>query len=122
MRVPAFLSARLFVLAGIYALAGAPAVMAQAVPDPGTSSLTPWKPPARLIDPSAGSKIVAVVNGDVITAADIENRARLFAISTNLPMNPEVVDRLAGQVKRQLIDERLRLQELQKRQIVVQDK
>ncbi len=122
MRVPAFLSARLFLLAGICALAGAPAAMAQAVPDPGATSTAPWKPPARLSDPAAGSKIMAVVNGDVITAADIENRARLFAISTNLPMNPEVVDRLAGQVKRQLIDERLRLQELQKRQIVVQDK
>ncbi len=122
MRVPAFLSARLIAVAGMCALAAAPMAWAQAVPDPGATSTTPWKPPARLQDPAAGSKIVAVVNGDVITAADIENRARLFAISTNLPMSPEVVDRLAGQVKRQLIDERLRLQELQKRQIVVQDR
>jgi peptidyl-prolyl cis-trans isomerase SurA len=67
------------------------------------------------------SRIAAVVNGDVISEADIGNRARLFAISTGLPLSQEVVDRLKPQILRQLVDERLRVQEAQRRKIVVQD-
>jgi peptidyl-prolyl cis-trans isomerase SurA len=70
---------------------------------------------------TGGDRIAAVVNGDVISAADIANRARLFAISTGLPLSPEVVDRLKPQIRRQLIDERLRIQEAQRRKIVTQD-
>jgi peptidyl-prolyl cis-trans isomerase SurA len=70
---------------------------------------------------TGGSRIAAVVNGDVISEADIANRARLFAISTGLPMSPEVIDRLRQQILRQLIDERLRVQEAQRRKIVIQD-
>ena len=68
-----------------------------------------------------GSRIAAVVNGDVISEADIANRARLFAISTGLPISPEVIDRLRAQILRQLIDERLRVQEAQRRKIVIPD-
>lgn len=120
MRVPAFLNAALFAFA-LAGLADAPA-LAQATQDPGATSTAPWRAPSRPLDPSAGSRIVAVVNGDVVTASDIENRARLFALSTNLPMSAEVLDRLSAQVKQQLIDERLRLQELQRRGVVVQDR
>ncbi len=67
------------------------------------------------------SRIAAVVNGDVISEADIANRARLFAISTGLPLSPEVIERLRPQILRQLIDERLRVQEAQKRKIVIPD-
>ena len=67
------------------------------------------------------SRIAAVVNGDVISQADIANRARLFAISTGLPLASDVIDRLGPQILRQLVDERLRVQEAQRRKIVIQD-
>jgi peptidyl-prolyl cis-trans isomerase SurA len=67
-------------------------------------------------------RIVAVVNGDVISNADVESRTRLFALSTGLPMTPDVLDRLKHQITRQLIDEKLRMQEVQRRHIVIQDK
>ena len=70
---------------------------------------------------TGGSRIAAVVNGDVISEADIDNRARLFAISTGLPMSSEVIARLRPQMLRQLVDERLRIQEAQRRKIVIQD-
>ena len=57
----------------------------------------------------------------MISQADIANRARLFAISTGLPLAPDVIDRLKPQILRQLIDERLRMQESQRRKIVIQD-
>ena len=65
--------------------------------------------------------IVAIVNGDVISSGDVENRGRLFALSTGLPVSREVLDRLRPQVIKQLVDERLRLQEVQRRKIVVND-
>ena len=67
-------------------------------------------------------KIVAVVNGDAITSGDVIARGRLFALSTGLPITPEVLDRLTPQVLKQLVDERLRLQEVQRRKIVVGDR
>jgi hypothetical protein len=76
-----------------------------------------WHPPSQ-----DASRIVAVVNGDVISNADVDARARLFALSTGLPMAPDVLDRLKPQITRQLVDERLRMQEVQRRKIVVPDK
>jgi peptidyl-prolyl cis-trans isomerase SurA len=73
-------------------------------------------------NPAPGEHIVAVVNGDVISQGDVEARGRLFALSTGLPVTPEVLARLRPQVTRQLIDERLRLQEEQRRKIIVSDK
>ncbi len=72
--------------------------------------------------PGAATGIVSVVNGDVITNADVTSRGRLFALSTGMPITPDVLTRLRPQITRQLIEERLRLQEAQRRKIVVQDK
>jgi peptidyl-prolyl cis-trans isomerase SurA len=91
---------------------------------PGFAAEAAVKPPAGApaAQPPPGSdRIAAVVNGDVISAADIANRARLFAISTGLPLSPEVIDRLKTQIRRQLVDERLRVQEAQRRKIIIQD-
>src|ERR1700722_13199927 len=79
-------------------------------------------PPATATATAQATRIVAVVNGDVITNADVGNRARLFALSTALPPTPGVPDRLRQQIPRQLIDERLRMQEVLRRKIVIQDK
>jgi peptidyl-prolyl cis-trans isomerase SurA len=68
------------------------------------------------------TRIVAVVNGDVVSNADVDNRARLFALSTGLPVTQDVLNRLRQQITRQLIDERLRMQEVQRRRIVIPDK
>lgn len=68
------------------------------------------------------TRIAAVVNGDVVSNADVDNRARLFALSTGLRMSPDVLDRLKRQIIRQLVDERLRMQEVQRRKIVISDK
>ncbi len=65
--------------------------------------------------------IAAVVNGSPITTGDIDARTKLFALSTGLPMNPDVLSRLRPQVTRQLVEERLRLQEIEKRKVVVPD-
>ncbi|MGH7209978.1 MAG: peptidylprolyl isomerase, partial [Acetobacteraceae bacterium] len=77
----------------------------------------PAAPAAR----AQSDSIVAVVNGDAITQQDIAARGRLFALSTGMPLMPDVLARLRPQILRQLIDEKLRLQEIEKRKVVVSD-
>ncbi|MBV9655864.1 MAG: peptidylprolyl isomerase [Acetobacteraceae bacterium] len=79
------------------------------------------KPPAAKSDAAPESSIVAVVNGDIVSREDVANRGRLFAVSTGLPATPDVLDRLRPQITRQLVDERLRLQEAQRRHVIVTD-
>jgi peptidyl-prolyl cis-trans isomerase SurA len=80
--------------------------------------------PTARVTPAAARpvRIVAVVNGAVITSEDVDNRARLFAVSSGLPQQPEVLERLRPQILRQLIDERLRMQEVERQHIVVEGK
>jgi peptidyl-prolyl cis-trans isomerase SurA len=75
------------------------------------------------IMPSEGpaDEIVAVVNGEVITRAEVDNRARLFALTTGQEIAPATLKLLRPQITRQLIDDRLRMQEIQRRKISVPD-
>lgn len=67
------------------------------------------------------NRIVAVVNGDVVSANEVANRARLFALNSGMGPNSDVLARLTPQVTRLLVDERLRMQEVQRRRILVSD-
>ncbi len=87
---------------------------------PPTPASTPGQAPADTV--GGTERIIATVNGDVVSQGDVAARGRLFALSTGLPMTPDVLSRLRPQVLQQLIDERLRLQEEQKRKIIVSDK
>lgn len=89
-------------------------VVAQTQPP---SQPKPQPPEASL----PGDRIVATINADVVTTGDVDNRARLFALSTGMRLSPEVIARLRPQIVRQLIDERLRMQEATRRKIVVPD-
>ena len=89
-------------------------------PATGQNARAPGTPPVGT--PLPGTRIVAVVSGDVITSGDVENRARLFALSTGLPTVNEVIERLKTQIANQLVDEKLRLQEAQRRKVIVPDK
>jgi len=84
-----------------------------------TAALQPA--PAQAQAAGVSNRIVAVVNGDVVSRADIEGRRRLFAMSAGVPAGGQALDRLNDQVLRLLIDERLRMQEVQRRRIPVMD-
>ena len=94
-------------------------LLTTAAPALAASKTAPAKPAAAAAEPA--DAIVAVVNGDVITGADVNNRARLFALTTGQPIAPETLKLLRPQITRQLIEDRLQMQEIQHRKIAVPD-
>jgi peptidyl-prolyl cis-trans isomerase SurA len=116
------LSSRLAVAPLLLAMAGALACPPAAFAQPNARQVAPPGLNGPGSNGSDAATIVAIVNGDVITRGDVANRTRLFALSTGMPASPDVLERLKPQVTRQLIDERLELQETQRRKIVVTDK
>ena len=55
-------------------------------------------------------KATAIVNGEVITPTDIDQRVQLLVISNGTQISPEEMKRLREQVLRNLIDETLEIQ------------
>lgn len=66
-----------------------------------------------------GLRIAAIVNDDVISVHDLENRLALTMVTSNLEDRPEVRQRVAPQILRSLIDDRLKVQEAKRLNIVV---
>jgi peptidyl-prolyl cis-trans isomerase SurA len=64
-------------------------------------------------------RIAAVVNDQVISVRDLENRLSLLIATSNLEDRPEVRRRLAPEVLRVLIDDVLKLQEAKRLNVVV---
>ena len=68
-----------------------------------------------------GVRIAAVVNDQVISVGDFEARMNLVLASAQIPDDPEIRARISNQVMRQMIDERLELQEAKKEDVKVSD-
>ncbi len=66
-------------------------------------------------------RIAAVVNDDIISVFDLVERMKLVIFSSGLRDTPEVTQRIAPQVLRTLIDERLRLQEAELNNVSVSE-
>ncbi|MBI3708085.1 MAG: peptidylprolyl isomerase [Proteobacteria bacterium] len=73
------------------------------------------------LDAQEVQRIVAVVNDDVISNYDLQNRLRLALANTGLEDTAENRRRLQPQVLRGLIDEKLQLQEAQRLSLSVTD-
>ena len=96
--------------------AAAPTAVAHAAP---AHKSAPKKEQAPAAKPPE-DQILAVINGQVLTQRDVDNRAKLFVLSTGLPVSPDVMNRMRGQIIHQLIEERLKTQEMLKRHINVE--
>jgi peptidyl-prolyl cis-trans isomerase SurA len=65
-------------------------------------------------------RIVALVNDDVISQRDLNERMRIIMVTTRLPdNNPEILRAVREQALRSLIDDRLQVQEAKRRNISV---
>jgi peptidyl-prolyl cis-trans isomerase SurA len=121
------------VLAGVPATLTAPAAHAQE--DVPTAPLPP--PPASTdadgnlnlpTNPQFYGKMdpnhrhaTAIVNGEIITGTDIDQRFALFANANAGKISPEELERLRAQVVRNLIDETLEIQEAKAADITIDD-
>ncbi len=70
---------------------------------------------------SSALRIAAVVNDDIVSVMDLTMRLRLALHSSRMPNTPENQQRLAPQVLRSLVDERLQEQEAKKLNISLSD-
>ncbi|HTI87483.1 MAG TPA: peptidylprolyl isomerase [Alphaproteobacteria bacterium] len=64
-------------------------------------------------------RIAAVVNDEVISVFDVNERVRLILFSANIPDSPEARRQIGPQVVRSLIDERLEMQEAKRLSISI---
>jgi len=68
------------------------------------------------------AKIMAVVNGEAISSADVESYARLFMMNTGVPLNNKTKPMIIGKVLQTAIDDKIKKQEAEKNQLSVTDK
>jgi len=82
------------------------------------------KPPAGA-PPTPGQapdmRIAAVVNDEIISVFDLVSRVRMVMMSSNIQDSPETRQKIAPQILRGLIDEKLELQEAKKKSVTAAD-
>jgi peptidyl-prolyl cis-trans isomerase SurA len=66
-------------------------------------------------------KATAIVNGDVVTQTDVDQRLALLEIANGGKIPAEELDRLRQQVLRNLIDETLQIQAAKTEKITIKD-
>jgi len=106
----------LLVVAGGF---GSSAIAARAPSAPGGQ-----RPPASMPPPPdqvPETRIAAVVNDEVISVADVRSRLRMVMLSSNLTDSPETRQRVANQVLRTIVDEKLQMQEAKRKNITATD-
>jgi peptidyl-prolyl cis-trans isomerase SurA len=85
--------------------------LAWAQSEPAAPAPVEAQAPAR---PLLGANIAAVVNDQLVTTYDVQQRALLVALSSGVQPTAENTPALLQQALRSLIDERLQIQELRK--------
>lgn len=66
-------------------------------------------------------QVAAIVNDDVISTYDLDQRVKLVLSSSGVQPTTEIMDKVRGQVLRALVDERLELHEARKFDITVSE-
>ena len=105
------------------AMCCASAVSGQTVGDDGAVPTTGLNLPANLstfgkVEPTV-RKATAIVNGEIITGTDVDQRLALIVIANGGKVSPEEKERLRLQVLRNLIDETLQIQEAKANKIEI---
>lgn len=110
----------------VLAIATGAAAQNAADPVPGTNSASALRLPEN---PQffgqalpAVVKATAIVNGEVITQTDIDQRLALLAIANEGKLPADQIDQMRQQVLRNLIDETLQIQAAKQAEITVEDK
>lgn len=108
--------ASLALIAGV-AAADAQAQAPTATPSSGASAAQRTAPAPRAVNPAAG--VAAIVNDDVISTYDVNQRAQLLLVGSGIEPSRETLDRARGQALRDLVDEHLQMQETKEKKVKV---
>ncbi|HEX3861787.1 MAG TPA: peptidylprolyl isomerase [Stellaceae bacterium] len=81
----------------------------------------PGQPSGPPVSQAPEMRIAAVVNDEVISVFDLVSRIRMVMTSSNIQDTPETRQKIAPQVLRSLIDEKLELQEAKKKNVTASD-
>lgn len=65
--------------------------------------------------------IAAIVNDEVISLYDVDQRVDLFFATSGIQKSPQITERMRNQVLRSLVDEKLQLQEARRVEIKIED-
>lgn len=68
---------------------------------------------------AAALKIVALVNGEIISSEDFQSQLKSFMMNTRIPMNAQTRSMIMQKVLNSAIDEKLKLQEAEKNGIAI---
>src|SRR5271157_1798620 len=89
---------------------------------PSRSAPAPQAPAAQPPGAQAPeTRIAAVVNDEVISVADLRSRLRMVMLSSNLKDSAAPDERVAAQVLRTIVDEKLQMQEAKRQNITATD-
>jgi peptidyl-prolyl cis-trans isomerase SurA len=97
------------------------AVLPASVPAAARVPKGPQPAPLPSGGPYPSDGIAAVVNDQIISVDDLASRIKMVMLSTNIPDSPEMRQRIAGQVLRTMIDEKLELEEAKRRGVTATD-
>ncbi len=114
---------RLIGMAAISAFVGTGSGYAQTVSDGGAVPTTGLNLPSTLstfgkVEPNL-RKATAIVNGEIITGTDVDQRLALIVVANGGSIPAEELERLRVQVLRNLIDETLQIQEAKANKIEI---
>jgi peptidyl-prolyl cis-trans isomerase SurA len=112
---------RLALAAGVAALVAGGALAQDTAPvSPGALNV-PENPNFFAVNDPNMRKATMVVNGEVITGTDVDQRVALIVNASGGKIGPEEMQRLKLQVLRNLMDETLQIQEAKAQKIEVED-
>lgn len=101
-------------------LAGLATTAALAQPSAPTAPASgPAAASAPAARPALAAGVAAIVNDEVISTYDVNQRASLLLASSGIEASSDTLDRARAQALRDLIDERLQLQEANERKVKV---
>jgi peptidyl-prolyl cis-trans isomerase SurA len=113
------------ILLAVLLSASSPVIAARAPAPRGSPSAAPPGQQGPVAQPPAGeiteTRIAAVVNDEVISVADVTSRLKMVILSSNLTDSPETRQRIAGQVLRTIVDEKLQMQEAKRQNVTATD-
>lgn len=108
---------RLLVLTAVYSLALA--LLVTGTTDSAAAQASTRGQPPDAPAPATEVGIAAVVNDEMVSAFDVEQRVRLLLVTTGVPYSPEAARAARLTALRSLVDEALELQEARKQGITV---